>query len=118
MPSPEAPLRIDAGELRTKVQLQQPVSAQSATGMPQTDWTTVATVWAGFATAGTREVFQAGQLTSQVSHVVKIRWIATPLQAGYRVLYGTRVLKIQAIVNVLERNRVLLLHCLELNGVQ
>jgi head-tail adaptor len=53
-----------------------------------------------------------------VSHVVKVRWTPDVVQAGYRVLFGARILKIQAIVNVLERNRVLMLHCLELDGVQ
>ena len=114
------PLAIDAGELRHQVQIQQLETTQSGTGAPSTTWDTVLTTMAAIMTASSREVYQASQFTAQVSHVLKIRWPGTGilLQGGMQVVFGSRTFKLQTVENVLERNRVMLLHCLEINGVQ
>lgn len=111
------PLVIEPGELRHSILIQSQNAAQSATGSPQESWQTFRSTYAAIYGIGSREVYRAGQLTSQVSHVVKVRWTADAYQAGQRVLFGSRIFKVQAIVNVSERNRVLMLHCLELDGV-
>jgi head-tail adaptor len=51
-----------------------------------------------------------------VSHVIKVRYTATIIKAGYRVQYAGRFFTVQYVENVLERNRVLLLYCLEVDG--
>lgn len=118
MADPRAALVVQPGELRHSVQIQQLQGGQASDGSPTQSWTTVLSPMAAIMTASSREVYQAAQFTAQVSHVLKIRWTAVPLSGGMQVLYGSRTFKVQAIENVLERNRVLMLHCLELNGVQ
>jgi hypothetical protein len=38
------------------------------------------------------------------------------IEAGYRVVFSGRVFTVQYVENVYERNRVLLLYCVEVNG--
>lgn len=123
MPRPQPlaqkdPLTIDAGELRHSVTIQAPVYAASATGMSVTpaSWTTVRAAMAAIYTAGGRETSMASQIVSDVSHVVKVRWTDAAVKANYRVLFGARTMTVQYVENVLERNRVLLLYCLEVDG--
>jgi len=55
---------------------------------------------------------------SEVSHVVKIRWGSEVLKPGYQIVFGSRIFTVLYIENVLERNRVLLLYCKEVDGAQ
>lgn len=111
---------IGAGELCHSIQIQQQSTAQTGTGAEQTIWSTILTTRAAISTASSKEVYQASQFTAQVSHVIKIRWpgSSVTILGGQQVLLGSRVFKLQTVENVLERNRVLLLHCLEINGAQ
>lgn len=115
-----SPLVIEPGELRHSIQIQQQTATQSASGAPRQDWSKVLSTRAKISTASSREVYQAAQFTEQVTHVVTIRWpgASVAIQGGMQVLFGSRVFKIQAVENVEERNRVLRLRCLEINGVQ
>lgn len=116
---PPDPLAIDAGELRHTVQIQQQaMTPDPTTGAPSQGWSTVLTTQANISTASSREVWQAAQFSAQVSHVIKMRWPgdAVTLAGGMQVLFGSRTFKLQTVENVMERNRVVLLHCLEING--
>ena len=114
------PLVINPGELRHAIQIQQQTATQSASGEPQSTWNTVLATSAKIATASSREVYRAAQFTEQVTHVVTIRWPGpgVSILGGQQVVFGSRVFELQTVENVQERNRVLLLHCLEINGVQ
>ena len=114
------PLTLNPGELRHTVQVQQQGTEQTATGAPVDAWSTVLTAVAAIATLSSREVYQASQFTAEVSHVITIRWpgSSVTIQGGQRVVFGSRFFKLQTVENVLERNRVLRLHCLEINGQQ
>lgn len=115
----ERQLMVDAGELRHAVTIQSPVPGAADTFgqsvVPQS-WNTLRTPMAAIYTAGGRETSMASQIVSEVSHVIKVRWTSDVVQAGYRVLFGTRIFTVQYVENVLERNRVLLLYCLEVNS--
>lgn len=114
------PLVIRPGELRHAITIQSPSTVAGEFGMsvsPST-WNPVRTTNAAIYTAGGRETSQAAQLVSEVSHVVKIRWGAEVLKAGYQVVFGSRIFTVLYIENVLERNRVLLLYCKEVDGAQ
>lgn len=113
------PLAIDAGELRHQVVIQSPASDDGDTfgrSVVPTDWSTLRTAMAAIYTAGGKEASMASQIVSDVSHVVKVRWTADVVKAGNRVVFGSRFFTIQYVENVLERNRVLLLYCQEVNG--
>jgi SPP1 family predicted phage head-tail adaptor len=104
-----------SGELRKVVQLVQRNSAQDATGQA-TGYTSYATVHAKIEEANANEVFKAQQYTSEVSHLVTIRYTrAITPKSMDRVLYGTRTFDIKSIVNPEERNIEWHLLCLELD---
>ncbi|WP_420239257.1 head-tail adaptor protein [Telmatobacter bradus] len=118
IPARRDPLVIDAGELRHAVSVQSPVYAAGACGMSvtPTEWAPVRSAYAAIYTAGGRETSMAAQIVSQVSHVVKLRWTADVIKANFCVIFGDRTFIVQYVENVLERNRVLLLYCLEVDG--
>jgi SPP1 family predicted phage head-tail adaptor len=113
------PLVMVPGELRQLVRVQSPDYAADASGaktlVPAT-WADVATASARIYTAGGRETSMASQIVSNVSHVVKMRWQGVVVKANYRVIYEGRIFTVQYVEDVEERNRVLLLYCLEVDG--
>lgn len=116
---PRDPLVVSSAELRHSVVIEAPAYSADALGgmsVAPTSWTTARSTWGAIYTAGGRETSMASQIVSQVSHVVKVRYTATVIKAGYRVLYAGRYFTVQYVENVLERNRVLLLYCLEVDG--
>jgi SPP1 family predicted phage head-tail adaptor len=114
------PLAIPPGALRYQISLQKQASAQDSFGGESTSWTTVLTVMAAMMDINAREGYQPGQFVAEVTHRISIHWPGPDIAVagGMRVLFGSRVFQIQAVENVQERNRVLHLKCLELNGVQ
>lgn len=117
--NPRDPLVIQAGELRHSVVIEAPDYATADTfgqSVVPSNWITVRTAYAAIYTAGGRETSMASQIISEVSHVVKVRWTPDAIKPNYRVLFGSRVFTVQYVENVLERNRVLLLYCIEVNS--
>jgi SPP1 family predicted phage head-tail adaptor len=114
------PLSLPAGLLRNPVLIQAQSMTQDAVGGPLTAWTTVLSCFAGISTMSSREVYQTAQFVSEVTHRVTIRWPgpSVSIQGGMQVVFGSRIFKIQNVENVQERNRVLYLMCVEINGVQ
>jgi len=114
------PLVINPGELRHPITINSPSSTPGTYGASVTpsSWTLVRQTIAAIYTAGGKETSQADQLVSECSHVVKVRWTADVLKAGYQVVFGTRTFTVLYIENVLERNRVLLLYAKEVDGAQ
>lgn len=111
-------LSINPSELRHQVQIQARTSAQDTAGQPVDTWNTVGTVRAKLETLNQQQYFQQGELTSQVSHKLTIRYTSLPITAGMQVLFGARKFKIQAMAeNVDERNTLMRILCLEIAGL-
>jgi len=108
---------IAAADLCHWIQIQAPQSTADARGLSVSPaaWNTVCATRAAIYTAGGRETSQASQIVSEVSHVVKIRWGGVAILAGYQVLFKDRVFIVKYVENILERNRMLVLYCLEVN---
>lgn len=104
-----------SGSLRHRVTLQSPTGSRDAVGERTTSWTDIATVWASVGPLTTRELMAAGQPMSEVSHRVRVRYSSTiaALDASWRVLFGSRVLVIQGVRNIDERNKEFELLCSE-----
>jgi SPP1 family predicted phage head-tail adaptor len=108
-----------AGERNRRITLQTQTTAPDAYGEPQSSWTSGPRLWAKIATVSSREVYQAGQFTSQITHVINIVWSASLLlSAGMQVLYGARLYTVQAVENVQQADREYNLMCIEINGGQ
>jgi SPP1 family predicted phage head-tail adaptor len=116
------PLVIPAGSKRNQISIQSQSATQDTTGGEVDSWNTVLTVMAAIATVSSKEMYQTGQtaqFTAQVTHMVTIDWpgASIPISGGMQVLFGARTFVVQTVENVQERNRVLNLMCLEINGV-
>ena len=110
--------QIDPGEMVHRVAIQAQTQAQDALGGQTETWNTVLTIMAALATTASKELYQTGQFTGQVTHRVSIYWpgAGIAILGGMRVVYGSRIFIVQTVENVQERNCILLLHCLEIDG--
>lgn len=116
----EAYLNLDPGEMRHRIVIQSPASTATSSGasVQPSNWNAERTTMAAIYTAGGRETSQANQLVSECSHVVKVRWTPDVLKANYRIVFRARTFTVLYVENVLERNRVLLIYCKEIDGQQ
>jgi SPP1 family predicted phage head-tail adaptor len=110
------PLALDAGELRHQVQLAALDASQDGFGQPLNTWTPYRTTWASIRLLSGLELYQGSEFTSAAQVRIRMRWLDAATKPGDRVLYGARTFIVQICENVLERNRVLQLTCLEMDG--
>jgi SPP1 family predicted phage head-tail adaptor len=103
---------MQAGRLRHRVTLQSYSESLSALGEPLKTWTDLATVWADVSPERGKEAIAAMQINASVMHRVRIRY-REGLTPKMRVVFGTRTLQVEAVLNVDERDRELLLVCVE-----
>jgi SPP1 family predicted phage head-tail adaptor len=103
--------RVSFGELQQRVSLHSKTITK-AEGIPQENWTTVATVWAAIADLSGKEYIQAASIQSEVTTRIKIRF-RTGITPAMRVLYGTRVFAILSVIDKDERHREIELMCRE-----
>lgn len=103
---------MHAGELRHRIVIEQPTLTQSASGAAVETWATFLECWAAVEPLAGREYIAARQTANEVTHRVRLRW-----QAGVtdrmRVKFGSRVFRIEAALDVRERNIELQLMCVE-----
>jgi SPP1 family predicted phage head-tail adaptor len=104
--------QVSAGDLRHKVTIQSPPTTLDDSGHPTGSWTTVRTVCANVMPLRGRELFNAQQAQVRTTHKVTIRYMAG-VTGKQRLLFGTRTLEIDSVINVEERNHTLELMCFE-----
>ncbi len=112
------PLRIDAGQLRHQVRFESnKLSGQDSFGQPNTTWQTYLTTFAAIQQLSGQELFQGDEFTSASQIQFLIRWPGAGIvNVGDRIFFQTHVYVIQIINNVLMRNRIMKLTCLEIDG--
>jgi SPP1 family predicted phage head-tail adaptor len=94
------------GTYRQRLYLQQENPTADSGGGNQIAWTTVNVVWASVEPISGSENIQAGQLNSNTTHRIRLRYDSSIVPA-MRFLWGSRVLNIRSIRNLCERKRVL-----------
>ena len=101
-----------AGDLRHKIIIQQVTETKDAYGAVAETWTTFVNAWASIEPLRGQEFFAARQVNADVTHRVRTRYRAgvTPKM---RIAFGDRVLEIEVVLNLGERNRELELLCSE-----
>ena len=105
-----------AGRMRSRVALQVLDDGQGADGSPVQTWTTIATLWASVTPVTGSERFVSAQTLASASHVVETRYqsaLVPSMNPTARLLFGSRVLKINAVTDVDERNRMWRIFCKE-----
>lgn len=104
-------MALRAGLMNRRVILQTVTQAADGGGGFTDTWADTATLWANVEELTGSEGFEAQQTASSLSHRVTIRYrTVTPQQ---RIKYGTRVLKINAVLNPGQLNERTELLCTE-----
>lgn len=85
---------IAAGELNKRITIEEPVETVEA-GEVSVRWVRFAEVWASVAPISSREYWQAQQVKADLTHRVRIRYLAG-VTSRMRVRLGSRVLQIAA----------------------
>ena len=107
---------MNAGELRTRVQVQQATETTAAEGQIDRTWETIGSRWARVRPVSGREFWQAQMVQSDITHVVRMRY-DPGITRRNRLLLGQyesgRKLNIAAVFNLDERRKEIELPCVE-----
>lgn len=90
-------MTFDPGSLNSLVRIQAQSTAQDALGQPLLVWADVATVWADVRMPNGMQSIKADASVSVAVASIRIRF-RTGLDAGMRVLHGTTVYQINAVL--------------------
>jgi SPP1 family predicted phage head-tail adaptor len=115
------PLAINPGTLRHLITIQSPNTTRDAAGQPIKTWNSLLTTRASIQStvpATYKDSFANNALSSQASHIITIRWpgSAYDINPSMQVAFGSKTYLISAVDNVLERNRVLRIFAILIDG--
>lgn len=102
-----------AGKLRHRVTIQQRLAGspqRTPTGAPDTSWSDVATVWASIDTLRGRELIEAQAVQSRLEVRIRLRYRAG-LTAAMRIVHGTDIYNIEAVIDREQQHVELELMC-------
>lgn len=102
----------DPGELRHRVTLQQQFITEDLQGGHVTSWADVATVWASIEPMAGKESYKWGKLLGESTYVIRIRY-RSDIKAKMRLLYGSRIMDINSVIDEHDEHRFLALGCSE-----
>jgi SPP1 family predicted phage head-tail adaptor len=106
---------MNPGALNKRITIQSPLEVPGDYGEPTTQWTDVISTFASIRAATSKEVYAAQGYTSQITHLITIRW-RPGIRSNQRVIYRDRLFEIQAVTDPDERRAQLNLLCIEING--
>jgi SPP1 family predicted phage head-tail adaptor len=101
---------MNAGNLNQRVTIQSRSASVDSIGQPVETWATVAELWADVRYQRGLEAIKAGADVSVVNLSVRIRYRAG-IDAGMRILHGSDVLDIQAVLPDAGRREYIDLAC-------
>jgi SPP1 family predicted phage head-tail adaptor len=101
------------GLLRNRLTIQQETRADDGAGGSTTSWADIGSVWARVAGVGGREFYEAKRLNPEISHQVELRY-RSDIQGGMRLLWDSRVLRVESAIDPDGERRRLLCNCKEL----
>jgi len=100
------------GRLRQRVTLQQPALVADGQGGQVASWSDVQSLFADITPLAGTEQAHAERLVSAVTHRVLVRAGLT-ITAGQRLVWRGTILRIEAVLNLAARDRLLVLLCRE-----
>lgn len=103
---------IDPGELRHLIIIQKPIESKDSDGALLQAWVTYAQAYAKVDPYGGGEKWADASLASTNMHKFTIRYVAG-IHPRMRISWDGRIFDIQNVENVLERNILQILKCLE-----
>jgi len=93
-----------SGGLRARITIEQEVPIAQGGGSYAPNWQTVASLWAQIEPVAGRVVRQGERLESRVTHRITVRY-RSDIAAGMRVVWGSQLFAIQAVINLGAQNR-------------
>ena len=107
---------LNPGSLNRRILIQSSPPPKGSFGQtPAATWSPVLSCWASIRAATSKEVYAASGFTSDVSHVVTIRFPTVRIRSSMRVLYDGRVFIVQSADDPDEDRAMLKILCLEQN---
>jgi len=112
------PLYLDPGSLRASITVETPSVSGDAFGSAGGTWDAILNTRASIQAISQREQTQDAQTVAQVTHIIKIRYPGSTvaITAGCRVWHGTACFNIQTVENIQDRNRVIKMMCVAVDG--
>jgi SPP1 family predicted phage head-tail adaptor len=112
---------IRPGELRHLISIQKATNTRDPAGDPVSTWAVVLTARAKIESSisnAYKELVQDGAIAAQSTDVITIRWPGPTitLSPGMRVVFGDNTYLVQAVDNVLRRNRAVKLFCMAIDA--
>jgi SPP1 family predicted phage head-tail adaptor len=103
---------MNAGSLRKRLIIQASTDTQSASGAYTKTWATLATVWANVVQTSGMTEDSGGSVHADKTYTVTIRYYSgvTPKN---RLLWGSRILNIDSVINLEEKNHWMVMVCRE-----
>lgn len=101
------------GSRDKRVTLQQSVSVADSAGGSTTTWTPVSVIWAAVTPGSGKEFWAQRAEMPTLTHTVSVRYKKGAITPAMRLVYGTRVFTILAVVDIDEIHRDVLLYCEE-----
>src|SRR3989304_308704 len=103
---------VIAGRLNKRVTLQSATIARDDNGQPIETFANVAEIWAAIDPIRGREYFAAQQVSADTTHRLTIRY-RSGVSVQNRLLFGSRVVRIEGVINPPARSARLELMCIE-----
>lgn len=101
-------MAIRAGELDTRIRIEERAATQDAAGEPEAPWSLVAERWASIARTPGSEVWASAQRSGRVPTVFRLRFLDGVLPS-MRVVVGEQVYDIKSVVRPSGRSSEMLL---------
>jgi len=107
-----SPTALKIGDLRHRILFQAEIPVDDQHHGHTIIWKDVATVWALVEPVSGREFFYSQQLKNTITHKIKIRF-RSDINVELRIVFGTRIMKIESMINIQEGDRFMELRCIE-----
>lgn len=95
-----------AGSLKNKITFQEQTQTKNNFGEVEETWSDVLTTWASIQTISGKEQYLSNQNYATLSHKLRVRY-SSLINSKQKILFGTRVFKILAVLNIFEKNKEL-----------
>ena len=92
------------GSLKYKIIFQEQTQTKSSVGQPKNTWNDILTTWASIQTISGKEQFLSNQNFQTLSHKLRVRY-SKLINSKQRILFGNRIFKILAVLNIYEKNK-------------
>ena len=104
--------KVKIGDLRQRILFQKENKADDGAHGYVVTWDDVAEVWAKVEPVSGTESYFAHQLRNVLSHKIKIRYWSD-ISVEMRVVFKTRIMKIESIIDIEEKRRFMVIGCVE-----